>query len=587
MFLEKPAPLTLIVKSKIAEIFSLRKKDAIMINNYHHNIMKKIYDKSYKNLISIKKKTFQILKKYFDLNHYKRTIIDDKSWYEEKSKEVIIPELSNFINNSILKGEKNEIAETTANFHLKDILGDNKFSHRLSQMNNSYNMFNILNNMKNNNNNNNNSKENKNFLSSQWTPKGRKSINIDRKSTISNLSSNYYPKININNNEETCRKKSLFINNKVDNTNCINYKNEQKENIKNNNTCSKYLNIPNNQEQTTSLKLDMLKQLTNKKISDKDLLELTIKEEMLTLNNLNDDFDEKLRKKIKSSSKRDKILKLSKIQNDLINSYQEEINSSLINDEINTNNKILNNFKKITEINNNLYSNLIEYLNTDYESETDEQSNEKTSNKIKKNLIIYNNINFTIHSSYYNLNQLTKGKIINDENYKIDIKQLIEKYINTKKKFFLKLFQEYINFQTNNKFNKEDTLIKNYTKNEINITPHNEEISQVYKSIITEKVKINQPRRSKTKTNNKTMFNKLISNKIKKNKTNNKDIYRNYKNINNNGKSSHLIVNNNYFKSGLKTINYGIEDDNQKNDEDSYNTLGKMINKIFFLLKNK
>ena len=222
-----------------------------------------------------------------------------------------------------------------------------------------------------------------------------------------------------------------------------------------------------------------------------------------------------------------------------------------------------------------------------YESETDEQSNEKTSNKIKKNLIIYNNINFTIHSSYYNLNQLTKGKIINDENYKIDIKQLIEKYINTKKKFFLKLFQEYINFQTNNKFNKEDTLIKNYTKNEINITPHNEEISQVYKSIITEKVKINQPRRSKTKTNNKTMFNKLISNKIKKNKTNNKDIYRNYKNINNNGKSSHLIVNNNYFKSGLKTINYGIEDDNQKNDEDSYNTLGKMINKIFFLLKNK
>ena len=83
------------------------------------------------------------------------------------------------------------------------------------------------------------------------------------------------------------------------------------------------------------------------------------------------------------------------------------------------------------------------------------------------------------------------------------------------------------------------------------------------------------------------MFNKLISNKIKKNKTNNKDIYRNYKNINNNGKSSHLIVNNNYFKSRLKTINYGIEDDNQKNDEDSYNTLGKMINKIFFLLKNK
>ena len=61
----------------------------------------------------------------------------------------------------------------------------------------------------------------------------------------------------------------------------------------------------------------------------------------------------------------------------MINSNQEELNTSLINDEINTNYKIvLNNFKKITEINNDLYSNLIEYLTTDYESENDEQSNE-------------------------------------------------------------------------------------------------------------------------------------------------------------------------------------------------------------------
>ena len=61
MYLEKPAPLTLKVKSKIAEIFFLKKKDAFMISSLHHNIVKRINDKSYKNLLSIKKKTLQIL----------------------------------------------------------------------------------------------------------------------------------------------------------------------------------------------------------------------------------------------------------------------------------------------------------------------------------------------------------------------------------------------------------------------------------------------------------------------------------------------------------------------------------------------
>ena len=79
MFLEKPAPLTLKVKSKIANIFILREKDAMKIYSIHHNIAKRIHDKSYKNLLSIKKKTFHILKKYFDLNNYYTIDNQDKS----------------------------------------------------------------------------------------------------------------------------------------------------------------------------------------------------------------------------------------------------------------------------------------------------------------------------------------------------------------------------------------------------------------------------------------------------------------------------------------------------------------------------
>ena len=69
--------------------------------------------------------------------------------------------------------------------------------------------------------------------------------------------------------------------------------------------------------------------------------------------------------------KKNKILKLSKIQNNLINSYQEEINSSLLNDEINS--KIINNFKKISELNNTIYNNLLEYMETEDESENEKK----------------------------------------------------------------------------------------------------------------------------------------------------------------------------------------------------------------------
>ena len=114
-------------------------------------------------------------------------------------------------------------------------------------------------------------------------------------------------------------------------------------------------------------KISLLKKkTTNEELSDKNLLELTREEEMFTLNNLKNDINFKIRKKIKASVKRNKLLKLSKIQNTLINSYQEEINSSLINDEFDD--KIKNNFKKISDLNNLLYNNILEYLETDYES---------------------------------------------------------------------------------------------------------------------------------------------------------------------------------------------------------------------------
>ena len=64
MFLSKPSPLSLRVKSKKAELFLLRKSDAVSISKKFPNIWKKQYQKSYTNMNSIKKRTMKKLKDY-------------------------------------------------------------------------------------------------------------------------------------------------------------------------------------------------------------------------------------------------------------------------------------------------------------------------------------------------------------------------------------------------------------------------------------------------------------------------------------------------------------------------------------------
>ena len=64
VFLQKPAPLSLKVKSKISEIYLLQKNNAMALNQSYPNIWRKIQNRSYHNLISIKYRTFKILKSF-------------------------------------------------------------------------------------------------------------------------------------------------------------------------------------------------------------------------------------------------------------------------------------------------------------------------------------------------------------------------------------------------------------------------------------------------------------------------------------------------------------------------------------------
>ena len=68
MFLEKPSPLSLRVKSKKAELFLLRKFDAFAISKRHLNIWKRFQRKAYINMVSVKKVAIKIIKDYCKIN---------------------------------------------------------------------------------------------------------------------------------------------------------------------------------------------------------------------------------------------------------------------------------------------------------------------------------------------------------------------------------------------------------------------------------------------------------------------------------------------------------------------------------------
>ena len=77
MFLGKPSPFTLKTKTRIAELFLLREHDMLIISQNFPNIWKRIHNKSYHNLVSLKRLTFKILKKYYDVNFYSKNNADN------------------------------------------------------------------------------------------------------------------------------------------------------------------------------------------------------------------------------------------------------------------------------------------------------------------------------------------------------------------------------------------------------------------------------------------------------------------------------------------------------------------------------
>ena len=593
MFLDRPAPLTLKVKSKIAEIFALKKRDALNINKIHHNIVKRIQVKSYKNLLSIKKKTIKTLQKYYDVTRF-NTIggvnLQDLSWFNEKSRNLSIMDKTNISNKSIVNSPNLSL------FVPKRLVKQSCINNRVKRGISKLTQVNIRKSISTNSwaNDDINKKIGiNNLLIKKWQQKYLPKASKFKENTMLPNKITFLNKLNVLKKSEQIQplktqftKSNQNKNINIINENSIEYKPQNVGNINLNGSIKKdnsqkfsinksiNFEVCSNKNKTSQSlsKLSVTKAKFNSTKNNLTDLEMTKEEEeqINTLNNINSFMDKKIRKRIKSSVKKEKIVNLWKFYSEIIKynfdfekitDFMNKINI-IDKDEIN-----INDIRDINDLNRIIFDKLIEYLSyvdfTDKgygkekekknsSSSSSSSSSESTMKIKKKNKGIFkqeNIISFKINSFYYNLNSLTKGKIIESDKCKKDIKSLIKNYIKGKKKKGYKKKNRTSKLVTNSTpakykyMSNLNSLIYQKTKG-ININDL-DDISSISSNIIKESneskesndsmrniTKITSHRNKKgtslqSKINNSTIFSKKIKNSL----VNNTDVYKNFRNI--------------------------------------------------------
>jgi len=237
-----------------------------------------------------------------------------------------------------------------------------------------------------------------------------------------------------------------------------------------------------------------------------------------------------------------------------------------------------NEINKISDLNNIIYNKLLEYLETEADTEMEGEKTKEMNYKTEKV------ISFNIKSSYSNLNNLTNGKIIINNNYKIDIKNLIQNYIKEKSK---------------NSMNSLDYLVKKYynqSQDLDQITFHNVSPKSI-KSPHRKRVKFMQHKSSKSlsiKSIGNKIPTKIISNKIKKTITNKIELYKNFKSMDldiddklsqpkDKAKTKTKTINNSSSKLNIELENNSF----QKTNSYSKSGFTRFINFIYSKLKGK
>ena len=488
MFLEKPSPFTIKVKSRIAELLLLRKNDAIIMSKNFPNIWRRIENKSYHNLVSIKKLTFKTLKRYYNTHFYPK-----------------INKENNFVLNS---DTKNFFSGISSDNRVSFII--NKMSRNISNINSNNNINENINNSKNKSNNTINSLEkiktnsnklkntiNTNNLFDCYNSPKRKisidTINNNHNISISSLKSNSTHNLNFNIQLETYLKE--FEKKKEINSKANIVKNNDKKNIRTQNlnikssnlnknstlntemnkiinkktnedlsfkdekqgnklvmsNSKKFLQLNDCQNNITFKSTGLIKSLSSKRKSTKSIntesiskngtIKCYCKNEETTINNpcemdiftlddVNKQFSKKIKKKLKKRKKIQKLKELLKLQRFKINKNLLELYLNMLhkhNLNENSKNKPDKFNDSLTSSNNKIASEILESTSSEGGSST------LIKNKINFDINLLKIISidsFEIKSSYKNINSLTKGEMIRNIKYKKFVENLIKKHSN-------------------------------------------------------------------------------------------------------------------------------------------------------------
>ena len=467
IFIEKPSPFTLKTNSRIAELLILRKHDASVISKNFPNIWKRIQNKSYHNLVSIKNLTFKILMQYYNtyisngnikdksinLNlDITKNSVNENSMIQKQGFRRALTQINK--DRNIKSSKQDDNNDNTDNNDNNDNINTNKLhvhfkskkeNNNLSKKRISEDSFgNELNysyeSMKSNDMKNSQFKFTLSILKSKHddisSTKNSNIIMPPNKENIisSNLNFTFKKedmtpkKLSNNNMNEMKFKDSRFKANQTNNKNILGDNNSK---------------LPIQQDNNNSLKSESsIYSSSNKteKIEEENSSKCFI-----TLKNINANFSKQIRKKILKRKKLQNLKKLIKIKKSYNKKSKQNLESNKNSDSLIIENNI--NYS-ICSSNNKILSQLSEITEGDFSS-----SIIKIPTFPLESFKIELSESFEIKSSYCNINLLTKGEMIKNIKYKNFIENLIKNQYN-----------KYKNNDNNNK--QKITLISNATKKE-------------------------------------------------------------------------------------------------------------------------
>ena len=466
MTLNKPCPLSIQVKSKLVELFLLKKDIAVKLSKSYPNIWRKIYAREFHNLRKIKKQTFAILKKYIEIN--------DLLVY------------NNFSDSKLTNRGSISSFDINLNLAEKSVFGEkSKIKQKYRVVNKKYNKSNSLNFVY-------DKQMNKINLDLINSKKKSKTPNkkIRRNSTLDDRINILYPK-NIfsqsNSNKSNIKSKSKFYSgsNSHGKSNKVN-NNSTKDNIFNsplskfnkknyNHIHNKEKHIDRQKKRQKLKKLKIFLIQCKKNFSGKKILFNSYSIKASNKNNNNNHINNIAvpstpEPKIKKSCLKTKTPDNHKKRLNYVISPLPHLSNKSVEFDL-TSNK--DNNKKFS-LNENLLKELKDICDDD-ESNFSFCSTDVEHFYKNKELYIETSSNFEIQSSYNNLNQITKGKYSKDINLQNKLESILKNYYKYKSKNKKVILNDTLKFEKilNHKEEYENKKQKNNLKHKSKISKFN------------------------------------------------------------------------------------------------------------------